>query len=91
MVSLASLALISSVSYLKNVLKFYLCEYVSVCMWCVHECRVFGGQKRVLDSLELSHRWWCVALCGCRELNQGPLEAHPELITSEAPLQSRRY
>lgn len=60
-------------------------------MCCAHECRVFGGQKRMLDSLELESQVVVCGLVWCRELNQGPLEAHPELITSEAPLQSRRY
>lgn len=46
-----------------------------LCAWC------HGGQKTVLDLLELRLQKVIHLLCGCRESNPGPLKRHPVLLT----------
>jgi hypothetical protein len=52
--------------------------YVQRCFACVYVC------ARVSDSLELE-------LCGCWELNWGPLEEQPVPLTFEPSLQLSDY
>ena len=44
---------------------------------------------RVWDPLELELQTSCELLCGCWELNPGPQEKQPVLLTSDLPLQSQ--
>jgi hypothetical protein len=58
-----------------------VCPHICLCM--LHVC---GGQKRVLNPLELELDS-CELPCGCCKLNLGPLEEQPVLLTAEPSLQ----
>lgn len=64
-------------------------------VFCLHvwKCPVWvtgghGGQKRVLNPLELE-LWWLQTSCGYCELNVGPLQEQQGLITTKSSLQPR--
>ena len=48
----------------------------------LHEC-IYAGQKRAPDLIIGGYE----PPCGCWELNSGPLEEQPVLLTSEPSLQ----
>jgi hypothetical protein len=56
---------------------FYICEYT---------VDVFRHQERAMDPITDG----CKPPYGCWELNSGPLEQQPVLLTSEPSLQPRK-
>jgi hypothetical protein len=62
------------------------CLHICLCATCVPgSC---GSQKRTSDPLGLELTDVYNLLCGCWELNSGPLEKQPVLLTSEPSLQA---
>jgi hypothetical protein len=59
----------------------YVCMYVCVCSICIYACMTEEDVRfhSIVDGCEL--------LCSCWELNPGPLEEHPVLLTAELSLQ----
>ena len=81
-------AILSRAIFLKMYLfLFYVFEYLASCLsvhhvhaWCLQRSEEGVGSPRASVKKD------CGQLCGCWELNSGPLEEHPVLLTTETSL-----
>jgi hypothetical protein len=65
--------------------------YVYECFTCIYVCAPYvpGVQEdqKIFQIPESRVTDACESLCGCWELNPGPLQEQPVLLTSESPPQ----
>ena len=65
---------------------FMYMNVLSACICAPVSCDAHAGQKRAYDSSRMRVRDGCQLPCWCWELNPGPLQEQPVLLTTEPSL-----